>query len=277
MKPKYLMLIVAPIVMCLMVTIIAYFASFAMTVITGDVDVLDTSSALVDEGIFNLFRYTLIIILCGLWYAKSFPDKIYFREAPFSVILKKTFLSKSVFLLIILGISIQVSTDAILYILSHQFSDFFSSYNVMIESLEGSKSVLLIFSVCTIGPLSEELIFRGLTLNYALKAFEGRKHGCRYAVIIQAVLFAIYHGNVIQSSYALIFGLMFGAIAVKAESIIPTVFLHAVVNASLYALPTDIFKSTNQTVLILVISAIILALSFTFYLLHFSGDDKPSE
>ena len=70
---------------------------------------------------------------------------------------------------------------------------------------------------------------------------------------------------------------MFGAIAVKAESIIPTVFLHAVVNASLYALPTDIFKSTNQTVLILVISAIILALSFTFYLLHFNGDDKPSE
>ena len=89
MKPKYLMLIVGPIVMCLMVTIIAYFASFAMTVITGDVDVLDTSSALVDEGIFNLFRYTLIIILCGLWYAKSFPDKFYFREAPFSVILKK--------------------------------------------------------------------------------------------------------------------------------------------------------------------------------------------
>ena len=278
MKPKYLILTLAPLLACLIITIIAYFAAFSMTVMTGQVDVLETSTALVDEGIFNLFRYTLIIILCGVWYMKSFPDLFYHREAPFSVILKKTILPTGLIPLLILGVSIQVSTDAALYIVGHFFRDFFSSYNNMIESLEGSRSVLLIFTVCTIGPIAEELIFRGLTLEYASKAFENRKHNRAIAVLIQALLFALYHGNIIQSTYAFIFGLMFGAIAVKAGSVLPTIIAHCTVNASLYLMPEDLFKNTDRAFVILSVSLLVMIAGFVLSLLHFrNDDDKPSE
>ena len=282
MKPKYLILMLAPLLACLVVTIVAYFAAFAMTVITGQVDVLDTYSALVDEGIFNLFRYTLIIILCGVWYMKSFPDLFYHREAPFSVILKKTIHPKGLIPLIFLGVSIQAATGSILFILGYYFRTAFASYEHMMETFEGSKSVLFIFTVCTIGPIAEELIFRGLTIQYAAKAFENKKHKYAAAVIIQALLFALYHGNVIQSSYALIFGILFGVIAVKAGSVLPTIIAHCVVNASLYLLPSDLYGYPKRAFVIMTISTAVLIASFALSVIYFGkestdDDHKPSE
>ena len=76
MKLKYLILSLAPLFVCLSISVIAYFAAFAMTVITGGVDTMDISSAMVNETIFNLFRYTPGTDLCGLWYTKAFPKLI---------------------------------------------------------------------------------------------------------------------------------------------------------------------------------------------------------
>ena len=283
MKPKYLIIMMAPLLACLIVTILAYFAAFAMTVITGQVDVLDTYSALVDEGIFNLFRFTLIIIMCGVWYMKSFPDIFYHREAPFSVILKKTFHPMGIIPLILLGGSIQIATDSILYVLGHFFRTAFASYEHMMETFEGSNSVLFIITVCTIGPVAEELLFRGLTLQYAMKAFDNKKYKYAIAVFIQAILFAVYHGNIIQSTYAFIFGLLFGAITVKAGSVLPSIITHCTVNASLYLLPADIYKYPKRAFVIMIISLLALIGSFALAYIHFGSksstddDDKPSE
>ena len=57
MKIKYLIISLAGLLLASILNIIAYFAAFAITVMTGGVNVLEKDTALVDQGIFNVLRY----------------------------------------------------------------------------------------------------------------------------------------------------------------------------------------------------------------------------
>ncbi len=102
----------------------------------------------------------------------------------------------------------------------------------------------ILFLICTvvIAPLCEEVIFRKLLL------FPLRKYGDFPAVLLSAVIFALYHGNIDQLPYAVIAGFFFGIVAVRANSILPTIILHAVNNllvAVVSYMPKDIFGSSS--------------------------------
>ncbi len=71
----------------------------------------------------------------------------------------------------------------------------------------------------------EELIFRGMILN-GLK-----QYGKIKAVIISALLFALIHGSIDQTLYPIILGLIFGIVAIKTNSIIPTILMHFINNS----------------------------------------------
>ena len=73
--------------------------------------------------------------------------------------------------------------------------------------------LLLLYSVL-LGPICEELIFRGVTLRLARKALP-----FWFANLFQAVLFGIYHMNWIQGIYAFAFGILLGYICEKGGSI----------------------------------------------------------
>ena len=108
------------------------------------------------------------------------------------------------------------------------------------DSMPGNLLQFLIFLVCTviIAPLCEEVIFRKLLL------FPLRKYGDFPAVLLSAVIFALYHGNIDQLPYAVIAGFFFGIVAVRTNSIIPTIILHAVNNllvAVVSYMPKNIF------------------------------------
>ena len=68
------------------------------------------------------------------------------------------------------------------------------------------------------------MIFRG----YKLGAF--REHGDGLAVVLSAVLFGLFHGNVLQVPFAFILGLALGFLVVLTDSIWPAVLLHFVNN-----------------------------------------------
>ena len=55
-----------------LIYVVAYFAAFAVTVMTGGVDVLDADTAIVNEGLFNFLRFTLTLIVLGWIYIKDF-------------------------------------------------------------------------------------------------------------------------------------------------------------------------------------------------------------
>lgn len=91
--------------------------------------------------------------------------------------------------------------------------------------------------VILIGPLAEELIYRGLILTL-LKPF-----GKWLAVFFSALIFGIMHGNIPQAASAFGSALVMGVIAVSCGSIVPTIIIHVLNNTiASYSDFSDVMK-----------------------------------
>ncbi len=277
-KIKYLISALLILLAALIMTVIAYFAAFALTVLTGGVNISDTSSATVNQTVFNILRYSLMIIIFGwLYYRAIRTTSDNSIETHKSLkLLKNPIVIPS---LIIMGLAIQAGTDGILYILSNAFPDAFESYKELMTEFTGNVSVLYIITVVLPGPVAEELIFRGLILRQCCN-FAGISDDAassektpdsssnplrkRYMIanIIQALLFGLYHGNLIQGIYAFIFGLLLGDLTNKTGSLIIPICLHMIINGSLYIIPEDFFSSIPGAAVISGISLVIVIVSY---------------
>lgn len=72
-----------------------------------------------------------------------------------------------------------------------------------------STTVTMFLYVSIVGPIVEELLFRGLVL----RVFEPR--GKLFAMIASALLFAVFHGNLVQGIFAFSIGLVFAYVALE--------------------------------------------------------------
>ena len=83
----------------------------------------------------------------------------------------------------------------------------------------------MLLQVCLIAPIIEELFFRGLIFSLMSKLLP-----FIFANIVQAIVFGIYHGNVVQVVYAFILGMFIGYILFITGSIVYTIVLHMSIN-----------------------------------------------
>ena len=86
-------------------------------------------------------------------------------------------------------------------------------------------SLLYIFTVSFIVPVSEELIFRGVIFGYLRRAFKPW-----IAVILCAAAFGIMHGVSIHIGYALVCGFIIAACYHLTDSIFAPILLHTIFN-----------------------------------------------
>ena len=91
--------------------------------------------------------------------------------------------------------------------------------------LDEKIGITMFFYSVLLAPVSEELIFRGVTLRQAKKTLPFWA-----ANIFQAVLFGAFHMNMIQGIYAFCLGLLLGYICEKSGSIYNSIFLHFLFN-----------------------------------------------
>lgn len=92
------------------------------------------------------------------------------------------------------------------------------------ELVLDSPAWIVILVAVVIGPIAEELIFRH-GLIPALKPY-----GDKYAIIVSAVAFGIFHGNFNQMIYATALGLIFGYVYVRTGSVWYGAALHVLLN-----------------------------------------------
>ena len=71
-------------------------------------------------------------------------------------------------------------------------------------------------------PLSEEMAVRGIIMKRTKKSY-----GLIGCMIISGICFGIMHANIVQGIYAIPLGMVYGYIAYKFNSIIPTIIGHA--------------------------------------------------
>ena len=104
---------------------------------------------------------------------------------------------------------------------------------------------------CVMGPIIEEIGFRGIFLGGLLKT------RCRpwIAILISAVVFALFHGFGAQFVTAMLFGILAGWLYWRTGSIIPGLIIH-VTNNSLTAI--DLSNQTNALYLIILVVGLVL-------------------
>lgn len=93
-----------------------------------------------------------------------------------------------------------------------------------LEMLVEGPFYLRLIVVVIVGPLMEEYIFRKQLIDHT------RMYGEKTAVLLSAVLFGLFHGNLSQMFYACALGLLFGYIYLRTGTIRYSAMLHMFVN-----------------------------------------------
>ncbi len=84
--------------------------------------------------------------------------------------------------------------------------------------------IITIIYMVILAPISEEIVFRGWCINLL------KRYGKLTAIIISALAFGLYHANIYQSGAAFIIGLLYGYLAIRYESLWPSIILHIINN-----------------------------------------------
>lgn len=118
-------------------------------------------------------------------------------------------------------------TTIVMIVIAIALPHIMDQYTDLVESSGMSDyGIMWVFSTVILPPLVEETGFRGLGLTYL------RRAGIPFwaANLIQAVLFGVFHLNIVQGIYAGILGLVLGYLAHHYRSLAPAMVMHGVYN-----------------------------------------------
>lgn len=94
-------------------------------------------------------------------------------------------------------------------------------------------TLLYVFTLCFLVPLTEEMTFRGVVFGQLRRAF-----GPTASVILSAIGFGILHGLTVHIGYALACGLILATCYYLTDSLIAPLILHTIFNILGSGLPT---------------------------------------
>lgn len=183
-------------------------------------DLLDLGSNMDFNTVVSIVFSVFCIAFFAIWYYKSCGGNL-------KVNLKKTFHPLEILGIVLLVPGTQFMSSIVTGMISIAFPSWLEDYMDLIENagLSGEISLLMmIYSVC-LAPISEELIFRGVTFRLARRAFP-----FWVANFIQAILFGIFHMNPLQGCYTFILGLFIGYICEKGGTLYHAILFHFLFN-----------------------------------------------
>lgn len=118
-----------------------------------------------------------------------------------------------------------------------------------------SNTISMLLYASFIGPIAEEIVFRG----YVMRGFQ--KYGTYYSILMSAVVFGAFHGNLIQSIFATVVGLILGYVAMK-YSIKWSILLHIINNfifGDLFSYLTANLNEPMQSIVLYVVEGVFFA------------------
>ncbi len=210
--------------------------------------------------------YAVIAALAlGFWYWKRFVPKKQPRREISSLINPWILAS-----LVLLMLGMQYISTYVVAFLAAVNPGWYHTYEELMKSIGfGNVTPLLALYSILIAPISEELIFRGVTLKYAQNIMPFLA-----ADIFQAFLFGVFHGNVIQGSYAFVVGLFCGYVCYKGGSIYLSILFHMLFNIFGTFMPESFFYSGDSFVIHLAIFSAAVCIAALGIFLYRTGIDK---
>ena len=125
-------------------------------------------------------------------------------------------------------LTIFISAQALVQLMTVWMEWFFGLFDISVmdalEEISVTGDTLSMFLYMAIAaPVFEEVIFRGFVLRTL------QPYGRRFAILCSAFLFGIFHGNILQTPFAFVVGLILGYITVE-YSIVWAILLHTINN-----------------------------------------------
>lgn len=136
---------------------------------------------------------------------------------------------RTLLMCLLFGVSMQFVIGFFLNLATLVFPDAMQAYRELIQDVGiGENSLISVIATVILAPISEELLFRGLTLRFL------NKTGVCFwiANIIQAALFGFLHMNIVQGLYAFVIGLILGCVAGKCRTVFLPIVIHLIFNLS---------------------------------------------
>lgn len=234
-KVGFIFLSLVPVAIFLMVQTVAEMPFFIMAIVdvykgavaTTVSDPTDVTQNLI--GIFNeryalysYFAYAVLgIVVFGIWYYKGFV-----KPNP-RVKLNRIFGVKSIIAAFGMAIGFYFAINAVLILIGMLFPQVIENYNSTMETVGlGTDPVLTIVYAILLGPVIEELVFRGVVFSFLEKA--GIKPGI--IIGVTGLLFGLVHIYPIQVVYAAALGTFLGFMRYKYRSILITIVAHMLLN-----------------------------------------------
>lgn len=182
---------------------------------------------------------------------------------------------KSLAILLLVGVSAQFLVGCLLGFVEMLFPEAMAEYAELMEDTSvGVFAIVSALSIAVLAPINEEIVCRGVMLEYAMRAMSpgwNAVDGARYravsarafwiANVLQALAFGVLHMNLIQGSYAFVLGAVLGWVFWRTGKLRYSIILHFAMNASSYLVePLYPLLSVVPTGLVIVFAAVMFAL-----------------
>lgn len=199
----------------------------------GNFDLVPDMTAIAN----NAWGYILAIAV-GLFLLHTWKGSAYWRQ---EIFVKGRPMTAGVFFGVVsLCAGAQLVNSLWIGLLELIMNQFDRSLMPLLESVSGTSDTFSMFLyMAFLAPISEEILFRG----YALRTL--RPYGKRFAILGSAFLFAIFHGNLLQTPLAFLVGLLLGYVSVE-YSVIWAIVLHGFNNLVLGDLMTRLMNLLPQ-------------------------------
>ena len=271
----------------LAITIIYYLLIIGLNVLNMYVDlgmnmamnIMANESLIVAPAIVTMF----------IWFIKSeyreTVDETFVRESMFDRLMFRrikwsTLLMTILFVILISPLATLANAISLLFV-----------ENEVVESsvdVVGLPFGVMLFLIAIMGPIFEEIAFRGVI-------FGGYRKSCSLlaAVLTSALTFGLMHMNFNQMSYALVLGIAFALINEASGSIWCSIICHILINAKttvalyitdsdmLELAQTDDYLSNNEMFVMIAIYAIVAVITTTLavcaltWIAHNEGRQNP--
>lgn len=166
--------------------------------------------------------------------------------------------------LVVMAVALCVSLNALIGFSG--LDKFSQKYQQVAETLYSGGVLLELLTVGILGPVCEELIFRGLMFQRL----------CGYvkpviAVLVSALVFGVYHGNIVQGVYAFVLGTVMALCYLRFQTLWAPIVIHVVANITSVCITEisiigEALEKTNVLIVATIITTIVWLLGNWFLL-----------
>lgn len=173
----------------------------------------------------NMIQKAVTLLVFGFWYRKKTA-----KSRPAKRLRGKISVKNGICLLGI-GLFGQYAMSFLLMLIYLAFPAAFARYEELTSSVSLSNSypLLILFLVVILGPVAEEIFFRGVIYGQLREGFSAVAAAC-----ISGVMFGVYHKNLVQGIYATICGVVLAYLFEKTHTIWGSIITHVMFNLSSY-------------------------------------------